>query len=99
MGERLEIPLAPTWDAFGHRLAALAGAAAGLVALLAGAPVTVACLRGTLTWVAALAAAWLARALLLRLAPTESSARTRLESATEGSESDSTLKPPEGSAR
>lgn len=89
-----EIPLESIWHAVGHRLAATAGAAAALTALLWKAPVDVACLRGGLTWAATLVAARLARWLLVRVDTV-----TVPEPGPESQDEDSTLQASDAPAR
>ena len=95
MSDDQRIPLELAWQAFGHRLATVVGACAGLIALLAGASVGVACLRGGLAWAASLATARAARWLLVRVAPPEPVP----VAAEEGVEEDSTLKASEAVGR
>ena len=66
MKSTAQSPLPAIWSAFVHRTAALTGAGAGLLALLAGVPVTVACLRGALAWAAAVGVGFAARGLITR---------------------------------
>ena len=68
MSEPPNIPLEVAWSAFVYRAAALAGATTGLVALLAGVPVTVACVRGVLTLAAAVALGRVSQWLVVRVA-------------------------------
>jgi len=68
MNDPLDLPLEATWSALVHRAAALAGAGAGLVALLADVPVTVACLRGGLTLAAVLLVGHAAQRLMAGVA-------------------------------
>jgi hypothetical protein len=64
-------------SAVGRRLAAFAGALTGLVALLAHAPVRVACLRGALALAGVLALARAARFVLERSLAADQSAGAR----------------------
>ena len=94
MSEDPHATLLLAWQAFGHRLAAVVGASAGLIALLSGAAVGEACLRGALTWAACLACARAARWLLVRLGPAPVSPAVE-----EGVEEVSTLKASETPGR
>ena len=92
-----DIPLEATWTAFVHRAAAVAGAAVGLVALIAGAPAQIASLRGALAWCAALVLGRGARWLVQRTAPPPAEPLPHEELAEV--ENDSTLKPSEAAGR
>lgn len=95
MRSTTQIHLPAIWSALVHRAAALAGAGAGLLALLAGAPVTVACLRGGLTWAAAVVVGLGARGLITWAAAFDLSGAPRERQA----EENSTLKASEASSR
>ena len=69
------VPLGRVWAAFGHRAAVVAGALAGLTALIWHVPVQIACLRGALAWAAVLlvtrASLWLLQRTSFEDGPTE----------------------------
>ncbi len=97
MAEGVQIPLDATWTAFVHRAAALTGAAAGLIALLAGETAAGASLRGASTWGVALVTGHSIRWLLRRLGGSVPLTVPSEES--QESENDSTLKPSETPGR
>ena len=77
------VPLRTSWQAFGSRAAAAAGAFAALASLFGHTPVWVACARGATAWLAvsvvSRAAGWLLRRTAPPVEPERATARGAIE--------------------